>query len=77
MIKGICALSYGSPARSLTFNRGFFIGNIIGIDPLPGSIRALDRATGKIVDCTIEICSYGDVEKGGRIVNYAPFVGSR
>jgi multiple sugar transport system substrate-binding protein len=57
MNQGLCAMTYGF-SNHLEFIAG--TGSFpIGVAPTPGSTKMLNRATGKLEDCTPETCPYG------------------
>ena len=45
----------------------------LGIAPTPGVTKVLDRATGKLVQCTEELCPYGETYDDIGRVNRAPY----
>lgn len=47
----------------------------LGIAPTPGSTKVLDRETGKLVNCTEEVCPYGETYADIGRVNRAPYAG--
>ena len=68
-LEGRCALTIDwGDIGSLSTEPTAKVGDKIGAVMQPGSRKVLDRASGKLVDCTPELCPYA--ENG---VNYAPY----
>jgi hypothetical protein len=42
----------------------------------PGTYEIVDRSTGLLVDCTIDLCPHATVGHHGRLVNRAPYAAS-
>lgn len=74
MNAGQCAMTYmwgDSFARHLL--EGSVIEGLLGIAPTPGVTKVLDRETKKLVQCTEEICPYGETYDDIGRVNRAPY----
>mmetsp|Transcript_12246 Transcript_12246/g.20084 ORF Transcript_12246/g.20084 Transcript_12246/m.20084 type:complete len:621 (-) Transcript_12246:121-1983(-) len=46
----------------------------LGVGRTPGSTKVLDRETGRLVDCTAELCQYGEYYQDIGWVNYSPYI---
>lgn len=84
---GECAMTYfwgnifaehafetDAPLQGLGSTGNALKGNL-GVSPAPGSSRVLDRKTGKLVNCTEELCPYGVTYPDLGRVNFAPYAG--
>ena len=67
--EGHCALTYNWGNQIAISD---FIYDI-GVAPTPGSQRILDRATGRLVNCTASLCPHGDFYNDIGIVNQVPY----
>ena len=61
MNDGSCVLTYSwGDLYKRSRAQGSVLGDKLGIAPTPGSKRVLDRETGQLVECTKDICPYGE-----------------
>ncbi|KAL7535821.1 hypothetical protein ACHAWF_005283 [Thalassiosira exigua] len=73
-IDGTCALTYNWGGNfKVHMSRDSKVGGLVGVAPIPGSTRVLDRATGKLVPCDAERCKFGDQYDDIGWVNRAPY----
>lgn len=75
MLQGECVLTYNWGNNFKRYlEAGSQIAGKYGVAPTPGSSQVLDRATMKFVQCTKELCPYGEYFEDIGWVNRAPYM---
>jgi hypothetical protein len=75
MLQGECVLTYNWGNNFKRYlEEGSQIRGKYGVAPTPGSTQVLDRESNKLVQCTKELCPFGDEYEDIGWVNRAPYM---
>lgn len=74
LTEGTCALTYNwGDNYKLHLSSTSKVGGLVGVAPLPGSTKVLDRETGKLMPCDAELCKFGTKYDDLGWVNQSPY----